>query len=98
MAAETAYLIYIIAGASILGLITAKIASDKGGSFLLWFLGGALLGVVTLPMAIFMSRESISGAAGSKKCPQCAELVKKEALICRFCRYEFKASDDWRVT
>ena len=24
-----------------------------------------------------------------KKCPECAELVRKEARICRFCNYEF---------
>jgi len=24
-----------------------------------------------------------------KKCPQCEEMVKREARICRFCRYEF---------
>jgi hypothetical protein len=28
----------------------------------------------------------------TKVCPQCAEEVKAAALICRFCRYEFKAS------
>jgi len=27
--------------------------------------------------------------SGNKKCPQCAELVKKEAKICRFCNYKF---------
>jgi rRNA maturation endonuclease Nob1 len=24
-----------------------------------------------------------------KKCPQCAELVKREARVCRFCGHEF---------
>lgn len=37
------------------------------------------------------SPESIPGVAASKKCPKCAEMVKKDAVICRFCRYEFMA-------
>lgn len=28
--------------------------------------------------------------AQEKKCPDCGELVKAEARICRFCRYEFR--------
>ena len=31
--------------------------------------------------------------AGEKKCPQCAETVKKDAVVCRHCRYQFTAED-----
>lgn len=30
-----------------------------------------------------------AAAASEKKCPDCAEMVKVEARICRHCRYEF---------
>lgn len=36
------------------------------------------------------SVEAMQTALPDKKCPDCGELVKGEARICRFCRYEFR--------
>lgn len=96
MSPETAYGILVLIGLLSFGAITAKIASDKGGSATLWFIAGALLPLIALLLAIFLSSESVNSRA-FKKCPKCAESVRREALICRFCNYEFGAGDDWRV-
>jgi len=79
------------------GLLTAKIASEKGGSFVLWFIAGALLAIIALPLAIFLRPEQI-GPASFKKCPKCAEQIQRAALVCKHCRYEFTAQDDLKIT
>jgi len=82
--------------AILIGLLPAYIAQGKGKSFVLWWIYGALLFIVALPHSLLMKAdanavEANALADGAKKCPYCAELVKKEAVVCRFCHRELQA-------
>ncbi|KZS55269.1 zinc ribbon domain-containing protein [Rhizobium leguminosarum] len=76
--------------AVIIGLLPAAIAQSKGRSFVLWWFYGAAIFIVALPHALLMSSDARALeykalASGMKKCIHCAEVVKAEAKVCRFC-------------
>ena len=77
--------------AVLLGLIPPMIARSKGRGFVRWWLYGTVLFVVALPHALLLKPEikvveRQRLAQGLKKCPFCAEMIKPDAKVCRYCR------------
>lgn len=74
-----------------IGTIPGFIAQSKGRSFVGWWLYGAALFIVALPHSLVIkadvqkleNEQLLSGTC--KKCPFCAEIIKAEARVCRFC-------------
>jgi hypothetical protein len=77
--------------AALIGLLPAVIAANKGRSFIAWWFYGALIFIVALPHALLLKPDRAAqdrqtlAQGDAKKCPACAEIIRAEAKVCRFC-------------
>ena len=80
---STAFIPWLIFHIIVGGVIGAVINVKKGHNGLVGFLGGALLGVFLV--WLFLLQKDSKKGLGLKKCPFCAEYVKREATVCKHC-------------
>ncbi len=90
----------------VLALLTGYVAETKNRSSGGWFVAGFFLGVLAL-LAIGLSSPALREEKGrddedtdTKVCPRCAETIKRAALVCRYCAYEYpqrERGEDWEL-
>jgi hypothetical protein len=76
----------------VLGLLVAWWAHSKGQNGIGTFFVSLVLSPLVGAIAVACTKRDVVKIAkrdGLRKCPQCAEYVKSEAAVCRFCGVKF---------
>jgi len=72
----------------ITGAFCSNLAGKKGYSYGTWFAGGFFFGIIAL---IALAGSPVKGEEFSNlnECPDCKEMIKLNANICRYCGHKF---------
>lgn len=75
---------YVLA-AGVFAVVASIAAHSKGRNSLGWFLAGLCIG----PFALLVSAlPNVPRAGQFKRCSCCGEVIREDAMVCRFCGRE----------
>ena len=74
-------------------VLAGFVAKERNRSFFAWFLGSFwLTAIITIPLLYLLP--AVPKKVPAKRCPKCAELVRKEATVCKHCGHSFEEEQE----
>ncbi len=89
------YTLGVVLSGIFFGVIASSIARHKGRGEVCWFLLGFFFHLFGL---IVLLLPPVYNLGIMKKCPECAEIIKAEANVCRYCGRDLIAAEGVEVS
>jgi len=86
-------MIIIVLAWFLLSFVVASYGKPKGHSYLIILVGSLIVSPIIMGLLVLLMKGDSAKMlenSGQKKCGSCGELIKVEAIICRYCHTKIK--------
>jgi|LakMenEpi03Aug12_release.lakeMendotaPanAssembly.Ray.scaffolds.fasta_scaffold359378_2 hypothetical protein len=88
---------FVIAALAVIAYFIAKDASERGMNAMGWGVSSFLVCIVAVPIYLIVRKPLLASTPTPEthlRCPDCRELVRKDAKICKHCHCKLVPAED----